>query len=320
MESAMKPVSPRFVLADQILQGAIDLHHHGYPEITFDVRTRHEDVEEYRHARDAGMAGIVLKSHMWPTVGRAYLLQAAVPGIEVIPSLTMNTIAGGFNPISVESAARQGARVLFMPTWSAANDLERSGGFSSHLAKYLAQAGKMKSEAGLRVAGPDGKVLPEVRECLAVAGQYGMLVCTAHISPTESIALADCAKNYGIDEVVFSHPDSESVGATREQIRDMAQLGAIAEFCVMGALPAFQHLGAGKMLDILGDVGAGKAIITTDYFFDWFPPGAEAMRLMIGTCLQAGISAADVTKMVRTNPERLLARSRTLNPTEALVG
>jgi uncharacterized protein DUF6282 len=71
MESAVKPVSPRFVLADQILQGAIDLHHHGYPEITFDVRTRHEDVEEYRHARDAGMAGIVLKSHMWPTVGRA---------------------------------------------------------------------------------------------------------------------------------------------------------------------------------------------------------------------------------------------------------
>jgi predicted metal-dependent phosphotriesterase family hydrolase len=41
---------------------------------------------------------------------------------------------------------------------------------------------------------------------------------------------------------------------------------------------------------------------------------------MIGTCLQAGISAADVTKMVRNNPERLLARSRTLNPTEALVG
>jgi hypothetical protein len=146
----------------------------------------------------------------------------------------------------------------------------------------------------------------------------------SHISPTESIALADCAKNYGIDEVVFSHPDSGSVGATREQIRDMAQLGAIAEFCVMGALPAFQHLGAGKMLDILGDVGADKAIITTDYFFDWFfdwfPPGAEAMRLMIGTCLQAGISAADVTEMVRTNPERLLARSRTLNPAEALVG
>src|SRR5215207_9008423 len=89
--------------ADELLQGAIDVHHHGYPEISFDLKTRYEDVDELRLARDAGMAAIVLKSHMWPTVGRAYHLRRLVPGIEPIPSITLNPIVGGFSPMAVES-------------------------------------------------------------------------------------------------------------------------------------------------------------------------------------------------------------------------
>jgi hypothetical protein len=133
---------------DHLLEGAIDLHHHGYPEISFDVRTRLEDVEEFEHSRRAGMAAVVLKSHMWPTVGRAYLLSRAVPGIDIIPSITLNSVVGGFSPIAVESAALQGARVLFMPTWSARNDLERSG-FSRLMRRYVPSVGAIAPEAGL---------------------------------------------------------------------------------------------------------------------------------------------------------------------------
>lgn len=111
--------------ADQLLQGAIDLHHHGYPEFTFRCQARLEDATEFELCRHAGMAGIVLKSHMWPTVGRAYLLRTIVPGIEIIPSITLNTVVGGFNPAAVESrrskaracsSCRPGAR----PTLSSA--------------------------------------------------------------------------------------------------------------------------------------------------------------------------------------------------------
>ena len=82
--------------ADALLRGAIDLHHHGYPEIALDVRTRHDDRDELRCAADAGMSAIVLKSHMWPTVGRAYHLARAVPDIVVLSSITLNPIAGVF--------------------------------------------------------------------------------------------------------------------------------------------------------------------------------------------------------------------------------
>ena len=293
---------------DELLKGAIDVHHHGYPEISFDVRTRMEDVDEFAIARDAGMAGIVLKSHVFPTVGRAYHLKNLVPGIEILPSITLNFAVGGLNPMAIEFAARQGAKMLFMPTWSAAHDMER-GGMSKHLRHHIDRAEGLKQEKGIRLTGPDGKLTQQTKECLDAARQFGMVVCSAHVSPQEAIALADGAKEYGIDEVIFSHPDSNSVGATREEIRDMAQLGAVAEFCALGCLPYFQRIRLSDFAEIVSDIGADKSILTTDYFFEWAPPASETLRMMIGSLLMLGMSEEDIRKMVRDTPARMLGWS-----------
>jgi hypothetical protein len=285
--------------------GAIDFHHHGYPEISFDARTRVDDVAELTCAREAGMAAIVLKSHMWPTVGRAYHLKRIVPGIDVVPSITLNHAVGGFDPLVIEAAARQGARVVFMPTWSAAHDRER-GGMSKYLATFLRRAGTLKSDAGLRVTGADGKLRSDVAECLAVAREFRMAVCTGHIAPRESVVLASAARDIGIEAVVFSHPDSHSVGATRDDIREMVRLGAVCEFCVLGMLPAFQRLHPNAAIDIIREIGAERCIITTDYFFEWSPPAPESLRMLIGTFLDLGLPANDISVMVRDNPARLL--------------
>jgi len=293
-------------VTDRILKGAIDLHHHGYPEISFEAKTRLEDVDELSIARNAGMLGIVLKSHMFPTVGRAYQLRNLVSGIEIFPSITLNYAVGGLNPLAIESAAKQGAKVLFMPTWSAAHDIER-GGMSRHLRHFLGRAeSTLKPGTGIRLTGSNGKLLPETRECLDCARQYGMTVCTGHVSPRESIALALEAKDYGINEVIFSHPDSGSVGAKREEIRDMCELGAVCEFCALGCLPPLMRMRPKEFADIVGEVGEDKVILTTDYFFEWAPPGPETMRMLIGTFLALGMSEAAVRKMVRDNPARLL--------------
>lgn len=290
---------------DRLLKGAIDLHHHGYPEISFDAKTRLEDVDEISMARSAGMLGIVLKSHMFPTVGRAYHLRNLVPGIEIIPSITLNYSVGGLNPLAIESAAKQGAKVLFMPTWSAEHDIER-GGMSRHLRHFLDRAHGLRPGKGIRITDASGKLTSQARECLACAAQYGMTVCTGHISPQESIALADGAKDYGIEEVIFSHPDSGSVGAKREEIRDMCALGAVCEFCALGCLPPLQRIRPKEFADIVGDIGSDKVILTTDYFFEWAPPGPETMRMLIGTFLALGMPEENVRKMVRDNPARLL--------------
>jgi hypothetical protein len=293
--------------ADELLRGAIDVHHHGYPEIAFDHRTRMDDVDELRLARDAGMAAIVFKSHMWPTVGRVYHLRRLVPGIEAIASITLNPVVGGFSPMAVESAARQGAAVLFMPTWGAAHDVSRRGmsNHMRHILKHVDIPGD-----GLRIVDEHGRVKPEVRECLSVAAEYGMAVASGHIAPRETIALAGAAKDVGIDTILFQHPDSNSTAATRDEIYEAAQNGAIIELCALGFLPPFQRISVSDALEIIREVGPSQIVLTTDYFFDWAPPGPETLRMLIGILLSRGVSTIDIQTMVRDVPQRYLARRR----------
>jgi hypothetical protein len=103
--------------ADQLLEGAIDLHCHGYPEITLDVKMRVEDLEAAQLSAQARMKGFVLKSHMWPTVGRVYQLKNQIQGIEIWPSITLNDSVGGFSPGPQSPPLKQGAKVIWMPTW-----------------------------------------------------------------------------------------------------------------------------------------------------------------------------------------------------------
>ena len=81
------------MLADELLRGAIDLHVHGYPEISLDVRTRVEDFEIASLAQESGMGGFVLKSHVWPTVGKVYYLKKKFPKLHIISSITLTVTA-----------------------------------------------------------------------------------------------------------------------------------------------------------------------------------------------------------------------------------
>lgn len=287
---------------DSVLRGAIDFHRHGYPEISNDVHTRLTDVEDMQLCREAGFGGVVLKSHMWPTVGRAYHLKRLVPGIAVIPSITLNHSVGGLNPLAVQAAASQGARVVFFPTWSARHDIER-GGMSAFIGKTFPS---FRDRLGPPISLLEGgKLRAEAKEVLSVATDNGMVICTGHISPEESLAVAESGL-VGDNGLIFSHPDSHSVGASGDHITAMAEAGAVIELCALGTLPPYQRVSIQALRSIVDSVGSNRCILTTDYFFPWSPPSAETMRMFAGVLLQEGVSEADLRCMLRSTPARLL--------------
>lgn len=298
--------SPGGVLPeDEVLIGAIDLHHHGYPESSLKEGSRYDLADALRINRAAGMAGIVLKSHFFPTVGMAYHLNREVEGITVFPSITLDPTAGGFNPVSVECAALLGAKVIWMPTWGAEYDIKLNAVIDMfrpvvpRLVDYVPGTGLVALDSA-------GKLKTEVAECLAVAAQYGMLVCTGHLDPNESIVLADRAKDYGIDEVVFTHPYSVCTRATPEQVRDMQQLGALYEFCGLALLPQKQQVSLQMIAEIVDQYSADKVILSTDTYFSYAPSASETLRMIIAGLLGKGMPRESVEKLVKGNPRRLL--------------
>lgn len=297
------PAAPTDV--DRALAGAVDLHRHGYPEITYEVRTRLEDVDDLTVCREAGFRGVVLKSHLWPTVGRAYHLRRAVPGLEVIPSITLNACVGGFSPLSVEAAALQGAGVVYMPTWTAANDIEREGA-SAHIVEKALPHAVREDLPALTALGPDRRLLPEVVETLAVAEEYGMVVFSGHLSPAESLVLAESGLGAS-GRFVFSHPDSGSIGATADDIEAIMATGAVLELCALGVQPGFQRISPAEMKGLVDRYGADRCIITSDAFFSWAPPSAETIRILAALLLDLGSTVEEVSQMVAGTPARLLS-------------
>ena len=71
-------------------------------------------------------------------------------------------------------------------------------------------------------------------------------------------------------------------------------------------LPTYQRITPKAAMEIVQEIKPERAVITTDYFFEWNPPAAETLRMLAGTFLQLGMPYADVRMMLRDNPARLL--------------
>jgi hypothetical protein len=291
--------------SQRLLEGAIDLHCHGYPEVSFDCKMSVEDIETANLAAQAKMQGFVLKSHMWPTVGRAYQLNSQIEGVKIWPSITLNQVVGGFSPWCVESALKQGAKMIWLPTWSSKNDLQREGA-SQILLKYLPTLQKFDVARGLTVFDDAGQIKPSVKEVLALAKDYDAAVSTGHLSPEEVLAIARQAKGMGLKKLIFCHPDSKSVGADMEHIKKMSGMDFFIEFAYLGLLPGFKRITAQEISQRIKEVGAEHSILTTDAFFDWTPPPPEMLRMFIGDLLEQGISKDEIEIMVKNNPSQLL--------------
>ncbi|MEK7878987.1 MAG: DUF6282 family protein, partial [candidate division NC10 bacterium] len=142
------------------------------------------------------------------------------------------------------------------------------------------------------------------------AKSFNMLVCTGHISPKESLALIGEARQRGL-QVLFSHPSAPSVGATLDEMRQAAQMGAYVEFTTLYTLSLRHHLPARESVKVIQSIGAEHCVLTTDHFNAWVPPMPEMMRMGIGQLAECDLSSADLRRMTVDNPRRLLGLDKT---------
>ena len=63
-----------------------------------------------------------------------------------------------------------------------------------------------------------------------------------------------------------------------------------------------------ELADSIRKIGPDRCVLTTDFGQPENPPPAEGMRMAIASLLQAGLTAEEITKVVKDNPLRLLSR------------
>jgi hypothetical protein len=242
-----------------------------------------------RQAAEAGMRGVVLKSHHYLTTPLCTNLNELGLGVELFGSLVLNLAVGGLNPHAVSVAALMGTRVVWMPTFDSVVDAPKRG------------------EAGVMIAGQDGRLLPETEHILDTIKEHDMLLCTGHIAEGEVFALVYRAIEMGI-RVVVTHPLTTVAGTplSLDQQKGLADRGAYIEHCYIACTHPEQQLHPMRIAEAVRAVGAERCILDTDFGQDYNPVPVEGMRMMVAALKECGLDDRELELAIKVNPARLL--------------
>ena len=266
------------------LAGVIDLHVHAGP----DVRPRKLDaVALARAAKAAGMRALLLKSHHTITADLAQVVEGVVGGIRIFGGVTLNEPVGGLNPEAVRAAIALGAKEIFMPTHSAANQR-----------RHDAKTG------GITILDDAGHLRNEVKPILALVAEADVILGTCHLSPDEILVLVHEARRAGVRKVLVSHPELNSLAIPLAMQKAMASEGAFFERMHLHGNSATDLPGLAAMLRA---VGVERTVLVTDLgaaVYDLDP--VQGMREFLQQMATQGFSQAEIDLMARQTPARLL--------------
>lgn len=296
--------------ARNLVAGAVDLHVHVAPDV---MRRRVTDFDLAKRHRDEGLGGFVLKSHYAPTAERALTVRSAVPGVDVYGAITLNGSVGGINPLAVEIAAREGARIVWMPTVDSHNQrtctaADREGATPPMWAKLqeeLMERGIASPPIAVTDAG--GEVLPEVIDVLRVIARYDLVLATGHLSRDEIFAVVRAANDEGVAKIVVTHPEFTSQRLSGHDQRELAERGAYLERCF--TTPFTGKVEWAEMTANIRTAGVTNSFLSSDLGQPFNPPVEDGLALMADHLLGDGFSDDEVQLMTVANPAKLVAQA-----------
>lgn len=272
--------------------GAIDVHVHAGPSF-FD--RRYDAVELAEVAAEEDMAGLVLKSHFGDTHKPAGLA-ARRTDIDVYSSVTLNSFVGGFNPVAVEHALETGARVVWLPTFSAANFqpevISRNFPFSRQ---------------SLRATDDDGSITDEVRDVLETMANADRSVPlgNGHLSREESFAVLDEMEAMELSvPYLITHADFPFMGLSVEDQIELADRGAVIEKCYLPVVHG--DISVGEVVESIERIGVERCVLSTDHGQADNEPPPVAYAAFVDRLRDAGLDDDAIRTLTRDGPRRLL--------------
>ena len=290
-------------LYDDMMQGAIDVHCHIDFEFSAKERKREPEFHWLPKAEAMGMRGVVLKSHWWPTVNVVpYILSSVQTQVALWSSVALNITAGGPNPCVIESCAELGGRMVFLPTWSARNDVERKG-FSSRIKSYYKNHAQLENP-NYYFLDDRGKLVQRGREIIECCKAHNLTLGMGPVSWPESLAFIEAARETGYHRIVVNHAQSHIIAMPVDAMTRAAEMGAFVEVCWNALAPG--RMDSPQLVKELRQVGLRQVVASTDYFRPYSPNPPELMRMFLGMLHEGGLNPAEIEMVACGNPARLM--------------
>jgi len=286
------------------LTGAYDLHIHSAPSIYPRYIT---DEEAAQQARDADLAGIMLKCHFESTVSRAFFVNKLVPEVCTYGGIVLNTFVGGINPRIVETILDQGARQVWFPTMDSAEHQRVFGSVGSYGLASMDANDQERATQGITVLTSSGELTHETRRIIELVQAHKAIIGTCHLSREELRAVVKYAGEIGT-KTLITHPFFTVPDLGTDELKELTDLGGIAELLAITVfnLPTSHRPPLQRIKEAIDLIGPDKFIISSDGGQPFNPTPCEALRVYAESLFELGVPANDLRMMMVETPERML--------------
>jgi hypothetical protein len=269
-----------------------------------------DDVTLAERFRALGLAGFGLKSHYTSTAERARVVTRVVPEVRAIGTIVLNAAVGGLNPLAVEIAAREGARIVWLPTVDAVNEAsarDREYPPGARIPMWV------RLQQDLRAAGMEappvpvldaaGAPLPALLDVFEVVAAHQLVLATGHLARDEIFAVVDAALGAGVRDVVVTHPEFTSQDLSIADQVALAERGALLERCF--TTPHTGKCSWEHVWDGIRATGAERNLLSTDLGQPANPPVEDGLALFADRLLEGGFGEDEIRTMTVVNSARL---------------
>ncbi len=276
-----------------------DFHVHTSPDIVDRLMSA---LELKREATEAGMKGILIKSHVFETASVSSIVNEAESGTKLFGSIALNYTVGGLNPYAVEAALRLGAKEVFLPTYSSKNHLSRY-----RREKKVFPYPLPEEASGLSIL-DNGSVKKKVHQIIEIISNYNAILGTGHIHPLETKKLVEEISKRGDIRILITHPLSPIIQMPVDLLRDLTRRRNVwAEFTYLSCTPTLEpHISCEDTARAIKLIGAENVILSTDLGQPYNISPVEGLALFMGKLIKAGVNKQDLISIAHENPENLL--------------
>jgi hypothetical protein len=212
-------------------------------------------------------------------------------------------------PLAVEIAAREGARVVWMPTTDSHAEREHlahqpPGANLPVWAKVQAEFAERGIETeAVSTLDEGGELLAETRLVLEVIAEHQLVLATGHLGRDEIFTVVDAALAAGVHDVVVTHPEFPSQDLSLADQAALAERGALLERCFTTAHTgkcAWEHVVAG-----IRATGPERNVLSTDLGQPANPAVEDGLALFADRLLALGLTEEEIRVMTVENSTRL---------------
>jgi hypothetical protein len=291
---------------DRLMVGAIDLHCHSGPSVMPRYFDHYEAMQE---AASAGIRALLIKDHYYSATPVTEVLNKHFKHLKVtlLSGVPLNNATGGLNLYAVDHGIKLGAKLVWMPTFSAANHINQHKKDEHFKDKFPQTKKKMIEPTPLTIVDKDGKLLEEVKPILDLIAENDIVLSSGHVHISEAFPLFEEAKRRGVKRLLCNHP-TYVVGATHDDIRRLVAMGVYVEHsvCMFIEGSKFKFYDPPELDALIKAGTVERTILGSDLGQQGNPRLVDGFRNVIRTCLELGYSEAQVRRLVATNAAELV--------------